>query len=29
MRAKPEICITHSPGHMFISDILNEKLEAV
>jgi uncharacterized protein YcsI (UPF0317 family) len=24
--AKPEICITHAPGHMFISDILNEDL---
>ncbi len=24
--AKPEICITHVPGHMFISDILNEEL---
>ena len=29
MRGKPDICITHAPGHMFISDILNEKLEAV
>jgi len=26
MRAKPEFCITHSPGHMFISDVLNEEL---
>lgn len=26
MNAKPEICITHTPGHMFISDILNEEL---
>jgi uncharacterized protein YcsI (UPF0317 family) len=26
MRAKPEICITHTPGHMFISDLLNEEL---
>ena len=24
--AKPEICITHAPGHMFITDILNESL---
>ncbi|MBW2039576.1 MAG: putative hydro-lyase [Deltaproteobacteria bacterium] len=24
--AKPEICITHVPGHMFISDIVNEEL---
>jgi uncharacterized protein YcsI (UPF0317 family) len=26
MGVKPEICITHSPGHMFITDILNEEL---
>ena len=26
MRAKPELCITHAPGHMFISDVLNEEL---
>jgi uncharacterized protein YcsI (UPF0317 family) len=26
MEAKPDICITHAPGHMFISDILNEEL---
>jgi len=25
LRAKPEIMMTHSPGHMFISDILNEE----
>jgi uncharacterized protein YcsI (UPF0317 family) len=24
--AKPDICITHTPGHMFISDMLNETL---
>jgi uncharacterized protein YcsI (UPF0317 family) len=24
--AKPDICITHAPGHMFISDMLNEEL---
>jgi uncharacterized protein YcsI (UPF0317 family) len=24
--AKPDICITHTPGHMFISDTLNEEL---
>jgi len=24
--AKPDICITHAPGHMFISDTLNEQL---
>jgi len=26
MEAKPDLCITHTPGHMFISDILNEEL---
>jgi uncharacterized protein YcsI (UPF0317 family) len=26
MEAKPELCITHAPGHMFISDLLNEEL---
>jgi len=26
MRAKPELCITHTPGHMFISDLLNDEL---
>lgn len=26
MNAKPDICITHSPGHMFVSDVLNEEL---
>jgi uncharacterized protein YcsI (UPF0317 family) len=26
MKAKPELCITHAPGHMFISDLLNEEL---
>lgn len=26
LHAKPDICITHAPGHMFISDILNEDL---
>ncbi len=26
MGVKPEICITHAPGHMFISDLLNEEL---
>ena len=25
--AKPEIVITHAPGHMFITDILNEEIE--
>jgi uncharacterized protein YcsI (UPF0317 family) len=24
--AEPEVCITHAPGHMFITDILNEEL---
>jgi uncharacterized protein YcsI (UPF0317 family) len=26
MRTKPDLCITHVPGHMFISDLLNEEL---
>lgn len=26
MAAMPDICITHAPGHMFITDILNEEL---
>lgn len=26
MNAKPDICITHAPGHMFITDVLNEEL---
>ena len=26
MKTKPELCITHTPGHMFISDLLNEEL---
>jgi len=26
MKVKPELCITHAPGHMFISDLLNEEL---
>ncbi len=26
MRAKPDLCITHTPGHMFITDLLNEEL---
>ena len=26
MEAKPDLCITHTPGHMFISDVLNEEL---
>jgi uncharacterized protein YcsI (UPF0317 family) len=26
MKAKPDLCITHAPGHMFISDKLNEEL---
>ncbi|MEI6152803.1 MAG: putative hydro-lyase [Deltaproteobacteria bacterium] len=29
MKVKPDICITHAPGHMFISDILNEELAAM
>ncbi len=26
MEAKPDLCITHAPGHMFITDLLNEDL---
>ncbi|RPJ00622.1 MAG: putative hydro-lyase [Deltaproteobacteria bacterium] len=26
MEAKPDLCVTHLPGHMFVSDILNEEL---
>jgi uncharacterized protein YcsI (UPF0317 family) len=26
MKAKPDLCITHTPGHMFISDLINEEL---
>jgi uncharacterized protein YcsI (UPF0317 family) len=26
MKARPDLCITHAPGHMFISDLLNEEL---
>jgi uncharacterized protein YcsI (UPF0317 family) len=26
MKAKPDLCITHTPGHMFITDVLNEEL---
>jgi uncharacterized protein YcsI (UPF0317 family) len=26
--AKPDVCITHTPGHMFVSDMLNEELAA-
>ena len=26
MKVKPDLCITHAPGHMFISDVLNEEL---
>jgi len=29
MKAKPDLCITHTPGHMFISDLLNEELAIV
>jgi uncharacterized protein YcsI (UPF0317 family) len=28
LSAKPELCITHAPGHMFITDVLNESLAA-
>lgn len=27
--AKPDIVITHSPGHMFITDVLNEDIEKI
>jgi len=26
MKTKPDRCITHTPGHMFVSDLLNEEL---
>lgn len=26
LSAKPPVCITHAPGHMFITDMLNEEL---
>jgi uncharacterized protein YcsI (UPF0317 family) len=26
MNAKPDICIAHAPGHMFVGDLLNEEL---
>jgi uncharacterized protein YcsI (UPF0317 family) len=26
MKAKPDLCITHAPGYMFITDLLNEEL---
>jgi uncharacterized protein YcsI (UPF0317 family) len=29
MKAKPDLCMTHAPGHMFISDLLNEELAIV
>jgi uncharacterized protein YcsI (UPF0317 family) len=29
MEAKPDLCITHTPGHMFISDVLNEELSVL
>ena len=25
LNARPDICITHSPGHMFVSDKFNEE----
>ncbi|MEL6814749.1 MAG: putative hydro-lyase [Cyanobacteria bacterium J06598_3] len=28
MQAKPELAITHAPGHMFVSDIKNESLQS-
>jgi uncharacterized protein YcsI (UPF0317 family) len=29
LSARPELCITHAPGHMFITDVLNEALAAM
>jgi uncharacterized protein YcsI (UPF0317 family) len=29
MEAKPDFCITHAPGHMFIGDLLNEELATI
>jgi uncharacterized protein YcsI (UPF0317 family) len=29
MKARPDLCITHVPGHMFISDLLNEELASL
>ncbi len=29
LSAKPEICITHAPGHMFISDVINETMAVI
>ncbi len=26
LKSKPDLCITHAPGHMFISDLTNEQL---
>jgi uncharacterized protein YcsI (UPF0317 family) len=28
LKSKPDLCITHTPGHMFISDLTNEELVA-
>jgi uncharacterized protein YcsI (UPF0317 family) len=27
MEAKPELCLTHKPGHMFVSDLRDTELE--
>jgi uncharacterized protein YcsI (UPF0317 family) len=29
MKARPDLCITHVPGYMFISDLLNEELASL
>jgi uncharacterized protein YcsI (UPF0317 family) len=29
LKSKPDLCITHTPGHMFISDLTNEELVAL
>jgi len=28
LKSKPDLCITHAPGHMFIADVTNEELVA-
>ena len=27
MHSKPEFCITHAPGHMFVTDVKNTALK--
>ena len=26
IEARPDLCITHKPGHMFVTDLLNEEI---